>query len=104
MNQKKDIKRQKERLEQLKREAEEETQRALEAARERVLRDFEKGQLGSSANLPATVSTSGVESTKERAWFCVTHFLILQRALRRSHEQTETRFRQFNRGDAHTGG
>ncbi|KAN0094601.1 hypothetical protein V8E55_002888 [Tylopilus felleus] len=70
LSQKKDIKRQKERLEQLKREAEEEKQRALEAARERVLRDFEKGQLGLSANLPAigvSTSTSGAESTKEPA-------------------------------------
>jgi nitric oxide synthase-interacting protein len=81
LNQKKDIKRQKERLEQLKRETEEETQRALEAARERVLRDFEKGQLGLSANLPAIVSTSGAESTKESAWFGLTHFWILQPAL-----------------------
>ena len=78
MNQKKDIKKQKERLEQLKREAGEERQRALEAARERVLRDFEKGQLGLSANLPAIVSTSGAESTKESASFGVTHFLVLQ--------------------------
>lgn len=67
MNQKKDIKRQKERLEKLKREVEEEKQRALEAARERVLRDFEKGQLTLSANLPAIVSTSGAESTGESA-------------------------------------
>lgn len=81
MSQKKDIKRQKERLEQLKREAEEEKQRALEAARERVLRDFEKGQLGLSANLPAIVSTStsGAESTKERAWFGASHISVLQR-------------------------
>ncbi|KAI9567763.1 hypothetical protein HD554DRAFT_2023501 [Boletus coccyginus] len=65
LNQKKDIKRQKERLEHLRREAEEEKQRVLEAARERVLRDFEKGHLGLSANSPAIVSTSGAESTKE---------------------------------------
>ncbi|KAH0831227.1 hypothetical protein J3R83DRAFT_13808 [Lanmaoa asiatica] len=66
LSQKKDIKRQKVRLEQLKREAEEEKQRALEAARERVLRDFEKGQLGLSANLPAIpIPTSGTEPTKE---------------------------------------
>jgi nitric oxide synthase-interacting protein len=58
--QKKDIKRQKERLEQLKKETEEEKERAREAARERVLRDFEKGQLGLSANLPSAASSSGV--------------------------------------------
>jgi nitric oxide synthase-interacting protein len=67
VTQKKDIKRQKERLEQLKKEAEEEKQRATEAARERVLRDFEKGQLGLSANLPAIGTTSGAESTKDSA-------------------------------------
>lgn len=67
VNQKKDIKRQKVRLEQLKREADDEKRRALEAARERVLQDFEKGQLGLSANLPAIVSTSSVETTKESA-------------------------------------
>ncbi|KAF8128633.1 hypothetical protein EV363DRAFT_1340174 [Boletus edulis] len=47
--------------------AEEEKQRALEAARDRVLRDFEKGQqLGLSANLPAVASTSGAESKEGR--------------------------------------
>jgi nitric oxide synthase-interacting protein len=60
VTQKKDIKRQKERLEQLKKEIEEEKERAREAARERVLRDFEKGQLGLSANLPSVASSSGV--------------------------------------------
>jgi nitric oxide synthase-interacting protein len=44
--QKKDIKRQKQRLDALKREHEEEQARAKEAARERVLQEFEKGQLG----------------------------------------------------------
>ena len=90
MNQKKDIKRQKERLGQLKREAEEEKQRALEAARERVLRDFEKGQLGLSANLPAIASTSGVESTKESTLPDDGHISISQRMLHRSHGQAET--------------
>ncbi|KIK96878.1 hypothetical protein PAXRUDRAFT_32109 [Paxillus rubicundulus Ve08.2h10] len=65
LGQKRDIKRQKERLEQLKREIEEEKQRATEAARERVLRDFEKGQLGLSANLPAIGTTSSAESAKD---------------------------------------
>lgn len=76
MNQKKDIKRQKGRLEQLKREAEEEKQRALEAARDRVLRDFEKGQLGLSANLPAIASTSGTDTTKESALLDGVHALF----------------------------
>jgi len=57
--QKKDIKRQKERLEALKKEAEQEKARAKEAARERVLADFEKGQLGLAA--VAAVTTSGAE-------------------------------------------
>lgn len=57
-----DIKRQKAKLDALKREAEEEKQRAREAARERVLLDFEKGQLGLSG--PARLATtSGSEST-----------------------------------------
>ncbi|KAF9233363.1 hypothetical protein BU15DRAFT_90389 [Melanogaster broomeanus] len=65
LSQKKDIKRQKERLEQLRKDAEEEKQRALEAARERVLQDFEKGQLGLSATVPTVAATSGVEPPKE---------------------------------------
>ena len=46
--QKMDIKRQKERIVVLRREEEEEKQRVKESARQRVLRDFEKGQLGLS--------------------------------------------------------
>ncbi|KAF9011727.1 hypothetical protein BDQ17DRAFT_1387344 [Cyathus striatus] len=45
LTQKKDIKKQKDKLDQLKKEAEEEKARAREAARERVLLEFEKGQL-----------------------------------------------------------
>lgn len=59
MAQKKDIKRQKERLEALKREAEQEKAKAKEAARERVLADFEKGQVGLTA--VSAVTTSGAE-------------------------------------------
>jgi nitric oxide synthase-interacting protein len=59
LTQKKDIKRQKERLEALKKEAEQEKARAKEAARERVLADFEKGQLGLTA--VSSVTTSGAE-------------------------------------------
>jgi nitric oxide synthase-interacting protein len=62
--QKKDIKTQKERLEAMRREAEEERERAQEAARERVRLEFEKGQLGIGA-APVLVSTSGAD-TKER--------------------------------------
>lgn len=46
-------------MEALKKEAEEEKSRAKEAARERVLADFEKGQLALAA-VPA-VTTSGAE-------------------------------------------
>ncbi|KAG2123213.1 hypothetical protein BD769DRAFT_1743550 [Suillus cothurnatus] len=67
LTQKKDIKRQKERLEQLKKETEEEKERAREAARERVLRDFEKGQLGLSANLPSVASASSVGAKDSRS-------------------------------------
>ena len=58
-----DIKRQKVRLEVLKKEAEEERQRAREAARERVLLEFEKGQLGLAAT--STISTSSSIDSSE---------------------------------------
>lgn len=58
-----DIKRQKVRLEALKKEAEEERQRAREAARERVLLEFEKGQLGLAAT--SVISTSGQADPSE---------------------------------------
>ncbi|KAJ3554043.1 hypothetical protein NM688_g3310 [Phlebia brevispora] len=60
-----DIKRQKVKLEALKREAEEERQRAREAARERVLLDFERGQLGLSSS-GSVATTSGAESKEPR--------------------------------------
>ena len=64
VSQKKDIQRQKTKLEALKREAEEEKARAKEAARERVLLDFEKGQLGMAVPSGATAaSSSGVKSS-----------------------------------------
>ncbi|KAI0819912.1 hypothetical protein BC628DRAFT_1331815 [Trametes gibbosa] len=60
-----DIKRQKVRLEAMKKEAEEERERAREAARERVLHEFEKGQLGLAAT--SGISTSSrVESSDAR--------------------------------------
>lgn len=61
-----DIKRQKVKLEALKRETEEERQKAKEAARERVLLEFEKGQLGLAAAIPLA-TTSGLDS-KEREY------------------------------------
>ena len=59
-----DIKRQKARLEAMKKEAEEERQRAREAARERVLREFEKGQLGLAAT--SAISTTAGSDSSER--------------------------------------
>jgi hypothetical protein len=78
VSQKKDIQRQKGRLESLKQEAEDEKARAKEAARERVLLDFEKGQLrlagtpgattatGSGANLKSSGNTDEREYSKAR--------------------------------------
>ncbi len=64
MTQKKDIKQQKAKLEKMKREAEEEKERAKQAARERVLLEFERGQLGLAATA-TTGTTSAGESSKE---------------------------------------
>ncbi|KAI6132856.1 hypothetical protein EV401DRAFT_1914547 [Pisolithus croceorrhizus] len=64
LTQKKDLKRQKERLEKLKKEADEEKERALEAARERVLRDFEQGQLSLSSSV-ANAATTSESNAKE---------------------------------------
>ncbi|TFK31774.1 hypothetical protein BDQ12DRAFT_739790 [Crucibulum laeve] len=62
LTQKKDIKRQKDKLEALKKEAQEEKARAREAARERVLLEFEKGQLGLAARPTETGTKSGDSS------------------------------------------
>ncbi|KZP17370.1 hypothetical protein FIBSPDRAFT_865040 [Athelia psychrophila] len=64
LGQKKDIKRQKERLEALKKDAEMEAAKAKEEARARVLQDFEKGQL--FAHTPAPTSTSGTDTQEGR--------------------------------------
>ncbi|KAF8064971.1 hypothetical protein FPV67DRAFT_1419013 [Lyophyllum atratum] len=66
LSQKKDIQRQKQKLEALKEEAEEEKERAKEAARERVLRDFEKGQLGLSGAPSAAGTKSGGDADESR--------------------------------------
>lgn len=52
--QKKDIKRHQARLEEAAREEEEERNKARESARERVLRDFEKSQLGLASGVRAS--------------------------------------------------
>ncbi|KAG5352456.1 hypothetical protein C0989_002166 [Termitomyces sp. Mn162] len=64
VTQKKDIQTQKKKLEALTQEVEEEKVRAKEAARERVLRDFEKGQLGLSAFPSATGTKSGADEPR----------------------------------------
>ncbi|KNZ79284.1 Nitric oxide synthase-interacting like protein [Termitomyces sp. J132] len=64
LTQKKDIQTQKKKLEALTQEVEEEKVRAKEAARERVLRDFEKGQLGLSAFPSATGTKSGADEPR----------------------------------------
>jgi len=64
LTQKKVIKRQKEKLDAWKRESEEEKARARELARERVLLEFEKSQLGLAAR-PGDVGTKGRAPTQE---------------------------------------
>jgi nitric oxide synthase-interacting protein len=66
-----DIKRQKARLESMKREAEDEQQRARAAARDRVLQDFEKAQLGLPSSTPIA-TTSGADAKE-----CEYLFLLL---------------------------
>jgi nitric oxide synthase-interacting protein len=58
LTQKKDIKRQKDKLEGMKKDAENERTKVKEAARERVLEEFEKGQLG----LAIAQTTGGTKS------------------------------------------
>ena len=66
MSQKSDIKRQKDKLETMKKAAEDEKQRAKEAARERVLLDFEKSQLTLAARptTGAAGTTPGQDSNE----------------------------------------
>ncbi|TFK73156.1 hypothetical protein BDN72DRAFT_762107 [Pluteus cervinus] len=63
LTQKKDIKRQKDKLEALKKEAEEEKSRAREAARERV---FERGHLGLSGGTSLVATSSGSNGAEPR--------------------------------------
>ncbi|KIY67219.1 hypothetical protein CYLTODRAFT_397456 [Cylindrobasidium torrendii FP15055 ss-10] len=63
LTQKKDIKQQKAKLEKMKREEEEEKARAKLAARERVLHEFERGQLGLAAT--STTGTTSAGSSSE---------------------------------------
>ncbi|KAJ7719415.1 hypothetical protein B0H16DRAFT_1700290 [Mycena metata] len=63
-----DLKRQKEKAEQIKKEIEAQVEQAKAAARERVLQDFERGQLGlaapPSSSLPAVPSGESTAGTK----------------------------------------
>ncbi|KLO18983.1 hypothetical protein SCHPADRAFT_899319 [Schizopora paradoxa] len=77
LSQKKDIKRQKTKLDALKREAEAEAQLAKIEARERVLKDFERGQLGLGVSV-ATGTPSGVQSGKDEGE---------QRGTKRKHDK-----------------
>ncbi|KAL5497731.1 hypothetical protein ACEPAH_2662 [Sanghuangporus vaninii] len=66
LSQKKDIKRQKARLEALKKEAEEERARARAEARARVLKDFERGQLGLGLGIGNSATSAGAVNGKEK--------------------------------------
>ncbi|EJD01934.1 uncharacterized protein FOMMEDRAFT_141151 [Fomitiporia mediterranea MF3/22] len=70
LTQKKDIKRQKARLDALKKEAEEERTRVKAEARARVLQEFERGQLGLGLGIAAgaaiSVNGTGKEKSKEK--------------------------------------
>ncbi|KAJ7127189.1 hypothetical protein C8R44DRAFT_874258 [Mycena epipterygia] len=63
LSQKKDLKRQKDKAEQIRKEIESEVERAKAAARERVLQDFERGQLGLASTASSSVSASAESST-----------------------------------------
>ncbi|KAJ4467215.1 hypothetical protein J3R30DRAFT_3309675 [Lentinula aciculospora] len=63
--QKRDIKRQKDRLESMKKEAEEEREKAKTAARRRVLNEFEKGQLGLGTHKASIGSGAQTSSEKD---------------------------------------
>ena len=70
MTQKNAIKRQKAKIEALRKEAEEERARAREAARERVLQDFERGQLGLGAKSPTpTEANSATDDASTPPYF-----------------------------------
>lgn len=66
MSQKKDIQRQKAKLEAMKQEVQEEKNRAKEAARERVLLEFEKGQLGLAGTPGASGTKSGGDADERK--------------------------------------
>ncbi|KAJ7104309.1 hypothetical protein B0H15DRAFT_809424 [Mycena belliarum] len=59
LSQKKDLKRQKDKAEQIRKEIEADVELAKAAARERVLQDFERGQLGLASTASSLVPASG---------------------------------------------
>ncbi|KAJ7158943.1 hypothetical protein C8R46DRAFT_906761 [Mycena filopes] len=70
LSQKKDLKRQKEKAEQIRKEIQAQVEQAKAAARERVLQDFERGQLGlaatPSSSLPAVSSGESTSTGTKR--------------------------------------
>ncbi|KAJ7674159.1 hypothetical protein B0H17DRAFT_161175 [Mycena rosella] len=69
LSQKKDLKRQKDKAEQIRKDMEAQVQSAKAAARERVLQDFERGQLGLAATPSASVSASESAATGSKRPF-----------------------------------
>ncbi|XP_006459905.1 hypothetical protein AGABI2DRAFT_219326 [Agaricus bisporus var. bisporus H97] len=99
LTQKKDIKRQKEKLDAWKREHEEEKIRVREAARERVLADFEKSHLGLAARSTeigrtGRTSTEHGRGTKRKFEFDASAVETLQR------EAEETAMRKIEKEQA----
>ena len=75
-----DIKRQKVRLEAMKKEAEEERERVRQAARERVLQEFERGQLGLAASSVVS-TTSGLDSSECTSPCPLSHLCLINPTL-----------------------
>ena len=65
--QRKEVKRMKERVEALRGQEEEEKEKAREEARQRVLRDFERGQLGLAMSMSAGGKGGSERDSSERA-------------------------------------
>lgn len=86
VTQKKDIKQQKDKLELMKKEAEQEKARAKQAARERVLAEFEKGQVGLAAQ-PNKATTSSGESECQSDLIFVYTLLIFIHSITASQAQ-----------------
>lgn len=91
VTQKKDIKQQKDKLEQMKKEAEQEKARAKQAARERVLSEFEKGQLGLAA-APSKATTSSGEAESESALINLYIVPILFKSISATQAEIHIRF------------